>query len=118
MAISPTSYQAPSLHFNGEKEQDNTTHQSAIRPQKLEDILFRELGNSSAQLRIMLVLTGTKEGFFISEKWMCERTGLVHSSYSRALKTLVDRGWVSHVAYSTITVNFDKIYEDGKKNEK
>jgi len=45
-------------------------------PQRLGDIIFNVLGDSSAQIRIMLVLCGTKEDFFISGKWMEKRTGL------------------------------------------
>ena len=84
-------------------------------PQRLADIIFNVLGNSSAQMKIMMVLCGTKEGFFISGKWMRGRTGLSPQSYSAALKKLVKRGWVSHRNYQTIRVNFDKIYEDGRE---
>ena len=84
-------------------------------PQRLADIIFNVLGNSSAQIKIMMVLCGTKEGFFISGKWMRGRTGLSPQSYSSALKKLVKRGWVSHRNYQTIRVNFDKIYEDGRE---
>ena len=84
-------------------------------PQRLADIIFNVLGNSSAQIKIMMVLCGTKEGFFISGKWMRGRTGLTPQSYSAALKKLVQRGWVNHRNYQTIRVNFDKIYEDGRE---
>lgn len=77
--------------------------------------IFNVLGNSSAQIKIMMVLCGTKEGFFISGKWMQGRTGLPPQSYSSALKKLVKRGWVTHRNYQTIRVNFDKIYEDGRQ---
>lgn len=110
-------YQAPSLHHIGAKEQDNPTGQFYQIPQRLGDILFNELGNSSAQLRIMLVLCGTKEGFFISEKWICERTGLMRQSYERAKKELEKKGWLSHSVYSTINVHYDKIYACEIKNE-
>ena len=76
-------------------------------PQALTDIIFTELGNSSAQLRIMMVLCGTKEDFFISGKWMEKRTGLSQQSYSAALRKLVQRGWVKHIHYSHIVVNYD-----------
>ena len=87
-------------------------------PQRLADIIFNVLGNSSAQIKIMIVLCGTKEDFFISTKWMTKRTGLSQQSYSAALKKLVQRGWVSHRNYQTIRVNFDKIYEDGRDYDK
>ena len=61
-----------------------------------------------------MVLCGTKEDFFISAKWMEKRTGLSQQSYSAALRKLADRGWIHHVNYSHIWINFDKIYEDGR----
>lgn len=112
-----TQYTAPSLHHNGRKDEGNKTNQSYILPQRLTDIIFNELGNSSAQLRIMCVLCGTKEGFFITEKWICERTGLKQQSYSRALAELVKRGWVSHRKYSNITINYDAIFACEKQAE-
>jgi hypothetical protein len=62
----------------------------------------------------MIVLCGTKEDFFITTKWICDRTGLCQQSYREILKKLVARGWVSHRGYTSIRVNFDKIYEDGR----
>ena len=116
--MADSKFTAPSLHFNGAKEQDNKTHQSYVIPQRLADIIFNELGIASAQIKIMMVLCGTKEEFFISGKWIEHRTGLCQQSYSAALKKLVERGWVSHRNYQTIRVNFDKIYEDGRKLDK
>ena len=84
--------QAPELKFTGQKPEG----QYYAIPQSLADIIFNELGNSSAQLRIMMVLIGTKEGFKISEKWILDRTGLLHASYITARKALVKRGWLSH----------------------
>ena len=113
--MTDSKFKAPSLHFNGAKDQDNKTHQIYMIPQRLADIIFNVLGDSSAQLRIMMVLCGTKEDFFISNKWMTKRTGLSQQSYSEALRKLVKRGWVSHRNCQTIRVNFDKIYEDGRQ---
>ena len=107
-------FKAPSLHFNGAKDQDNKTNQSYMIPQRLADIIFNLLGRAPAQIKIMIVLCGTKEDFFISTKWMTKRTGLSQQSYSEALRKLVDRGWLTHRNYSHITVNYDKIYEDGR----
>ena len=112
--MTDSKFKAPSLHFNGGKEQDNPTRQIYMIPQRLGDIIFNVLGNASAQIKIMMVLCGTKEEFFISAKWITKRTGLSQQSYSAALRKLVDRGWLSHRNYSHITVNYDKIYEDGR----
>ena len=113
--MNDTKFTAPSLHFNGAKDQDNKTNQSYMIPQRLADIIFNLLGRAPAQIKIMIVLCSTKEDFFISTKWMTKRTGLSQQSYSEALKKLVKRGWVSHRNYQTIRVNFDKIYEDGRQ---
>ena len=111
--MSNTQFKAPSLKYNGEKIQNNPKKQTYQIPQRLCDIIFNTLGDSSAQLRIMLVLVSTKEGFFISNKWICDRTGLQQPSYNRALKELEKRGWITHFPYQTIKVNFNKIYADG-----
>lgn len=102
--------QAPILCFNGSKTQGNTTNQTYQIPQKLADIIFNTLGNASAQLRIMLVLCGTKEGFSISEKWILERTGLKHASYVTARKSLVERGWLTLINSQKLIVNYNIIY--------
>lgn len=104
----PNYNQAPELKFNGEKSHDNQFYKI---PQGLADIVFNELGNSSAQLRVMMVLIGTKEGFKISEQWILDRTGLQHASYINARKALVNRGWLSLEAANSITVNFNNIYK-------
>lgn len=101
--------QAPELRFNGAKGGG----QFYQVPQELADIIFKELGNASAQLRIMLVLLGTKEGFKISEKWILDRTGLLHASYIKARQALVNRGWITHEESKGITVNINAIYNRG-----
>lgn len=105
--------QAPILCFEGNKTQNNITNQSYIIPQRLADIIFDQLGNASAQLRIMLVLCGTKEGFSISEKWILDRTGLLHSSYIKARQALIQREWLTLTDTRQIIVNYDNIYRSG-----
>lgn len=104
-------FTAPVLRYNGKKDQENTTNQFYAIPQSLADIIFAKLGNKSAQLRVMLVLVGTKEGFFVSENWICDRTGLTRQSYERARDELKKMGWLSHKASDHISVNFDTIYK-------
>ena len=105
--------QAPTLQFDSGKD---LSKQHYAIPQDLADIIFNELGNSSAQLRIMMVLIGTKEGFNISDKWICDRTGLQHPSYINARKALVKRGWITHEPAQGITVNFKVIYGKNRSN--
>ena len=76
---------APTLEYNGVKSRVEKEQYYQI-PQALADAVFSVLGNSSAQLRIMLVLIGTKPGFHISQKWILQRTGLKERSYIEARK--------------------------------
>lgn len=81
------------------------------------DIIFNELGNKSAQLRIMIVLLGTKpDRFSVSDKWICERTGLLHPSYIKARKELVNKGWLTLKPGAELIVNIDKIYNENRGN--
>lgn len=108
---------APTLEHNGEKSRVEKEQYYQI-PQALADAVFSVLGNSSAQLRIMLVLIGTKPGFHISQKWILQRTGLKERSYIEARKALVARGWLKHLECDSIIVNLDKIYADGEEKKK
>lgn len=56
--------------------------------------IFNVLGNSSAQIRLMCYLIGTKDGFDLNSKEIQKRTGLNHASYLRARKGLEERGWI------------------------
>lgn len=64
----------------------------------------------------MLVLIGTKEGFAISEKWILERTGLLHASYINARDALVKRGWLHHEKSKGIVVDIKAIYAENRSN--
>lgn len=108
---------APTLEYNGVKSRVEKEQYYQI-PQALADAVFSVLGNSSAQLRIMLVLIGTKPGFHISQKWILQRTGLKERSYIEARKALVARGWLKHLECDSIIVNLDKIYADGEEKKK
>lgn len=102
---------APVLIHNGSKK---VGVQYYALSQQLMDIIFNELGNASAQLRIMIVLIGTKPNFGVSQQWILDRTGLSERSYINARNELIKRGWLSHVPYQSITVNFDAILKCGE----
>ena len=102
---------APILIHNGSKK---VGVQYYALSQQLMDIIFKELGNASAQLRIMIVLIGTKPNFGVSQQWILDRTGLGERSYINARNELIKRGWLSHVPCQSITVNFDAILNSGK----
>jgi hypothetical protein len=48
---------------------------------------------------------------------MLDRTGLLHASYIKARKALVDKGWLSLNAASSITVNYDVIRPKKQQDE-
>lgn len=98
--------QAPILRFDIPKEKTGNYYEL---PQKLIDEVFKKLGNSSAQLKIMIVLIGTKPGFAISEQWILNRTGLSHTSYINARKSLAELGWITLDKNKSLTVNFQAI---------
>lgn len=90
-----TTQQAPQLNHKGKKMEKNTPFYQL--PQDIMDIIFNKLdGKNGNQMKIMIVLLGTvgDGSFRVSEKWICERTGMVQQSYNRARKALVERGWL------------------------
>jgi hypothetical protein len=108
--------QAPILGFIGEKFEKDKQHYEI--PQDIADIVFNELKDQSVKIRLMLVLIGTKEGWGVSEDWLLQRTGISHSSYIRARKELIDKGWLSAGKIkdkNVILIDFDAIR--GKKKE-
>lgn len=111
----PNYNQAPMLKFDIPKEKGNQYYEL---PQHLMDRVFAELGNSSAQLRVMIVLIGTKPGFSISEQWVLDRTGLTSTSYSRARLALIEKGWISLIPSKEIRVNFKTILSENSSNMK
>lgn len=104
--------QAPLLKHKGEKAPKNSKW-SNIRSQELEHILFTQIGaQSTAELKIMLVLTGQAANKFrISQAWIEEHTGISHSSYIRARDSLVKKGWLIHNKSDELIVDFDQIYQ-------
>ena len=85
--------QAPKLYHTGKKH-DTIFYQL---PQDLMDIIFTKIdGKSGNQIKLMCVLLGTQGNgsFGISEKWICERTGMTQQTYSKARKALIEKGWL------------------------
>lgn len=92
------------LQHNGEKI-DGVFWQL---PQDLMTIIFNTLGNSSAQIRLMCYLIGTKDNFDLNSKEIQKRTGLNHASYLRARKGLEERGWIE-IRSGKLIIHYDKI---------
>lgn len=85
--------QAPKLYHTGKKH-DTIFYQL---PQDLMDIIFTKIdGKSGNQIKLMCVLLGTQGNgsFGVSEKWICDRTGMTQQTYNKARKALVEKGWL------------------------
>lgn len=90
----PNYKQAPKLYHN--KSSFNSKNYYNL-PQELMDCIFQQLdGKCGNQIKLMTVLLGTlgDGSFGVSEKWICDRTGMVQQTYSTARKALVERGWI------------------------
>ena len=98
---------APKLYHSGKKENKDFY----LLPKKLMDPIFNQLnGKQGNQIKLMAVLLGTAgDGrFAVSEKWICDRTGMDQSSYNRARKALIERGWL-RLEKGKLYVDFDAI---------
>ena len=103
--------QAPKLYHSGKKKQ-GIFYQL---PQDLIDIVFNKLdGKNGNQIKLMCVLLGTQGNgsFGVSEKWICERTGMVQQTYNKARKALIDRGWLK-LEEGKLFVLVSAIYAEG-----
>ena len=92
-------------------------------PQKQMDVLFEMLdGKKGNMIKLMIILMGTfgDGSFGISEKWICNRTGMTKQNYHRSMKELAKMGLVS-LQEKKIILNLnalvcdDNIDEDEKR---
>lgn len=107
--------QAPKLYHTGKKHQGNFYQ----LPQDLMDIVFNKIdGKCGNQIKLMCVLLGTQGNgtFGVSEKWICERTGMVQQTYNKARKALIDRGWLKQED-GKLFVLISFIYAEGTTSE-
>ena len=119
----PNNYlQAPILKSYGEKSRNNKWGK-AIRTHELESIIFRGIpGKCGAQLKLMLFFTGnaTDGSFAVAEQTVIDRCGISESTYKKARKALVEKGWIIHNAGSgqnagEIIVDYDAIYKSAEE---
>lgn len=119
----PNYNQAPLLKSNGEKNRDNKWGK-AIRTNHLESLIFNGIdGKSGAQLKIMFFLTGNADNgsFAVAEKTIMDRCGISETTYKKARKSLVEKGWLIHNVgknnqQGEIIVDYDAIYKSEKKD--
>lgn len=80
-------------------------------PQKIIDSIFNNIdGKNGNAIKIMIVLLGTigDGSFGISEKYMCDRTGITAQNYYRARKFLENIGFIT-IEGNSIIINIDRI---------
>lgn len=90
----PNYKQAPKLYHNKNNFYEDNYYGL---PQELMDCVFQQIdGKCGNQVKLMVVLLGTAGdgSFAISEKWICDRTGMFQQAYSAARKALIERGWI------------------------
>lgn len=105
--------QAPKLVHKGDK---NSSCKNIIMiPNDLLQIIFNKLsGKQGNVIKLIIYLIGTigDGSFSISEKHVCEATGMLKTAYIEARKTLKDLNWIE-LKNDKIYLNFDIIR--GKK---
>ena len=90
----PNYNQAPKLYHLKDAFKSNNFYQL---PQGVMDKVFQKLsGREGNAIKLITVLLGTlgNGSFGVSEAWICERTGMEHSTYIRARNNLRDKGWI------------------------
>ena len=83
-------------------------------PQELMDAVMAGIkGNCLNQLKLMILLLGTKEGFRVSEQYVLEHLKISEQAYLKARRALVEKGWLQlEKNPHTLVVNLDKVWED------
>lgn len=107
--------QAPKLEHS--KDKNKICNNFDQIPANVANAMFKKLGTKFRLYKIMHVLIGTKPGFAISEKFICERTGLDESNYRKARKELIEMGWITLLPSEVIRVNFEAILDEEIKIE-
>ena len=105
---------APILKFSEDKEDRCGSSNFYKLPQELMDAVMAGLsGNCLNQLKLMVLLIGTKEGFRLSEDYVLQHLHISEQSYLRARKALEEKGWITLKRDSprTLTLNIDVIWE-------
>lgn len=104
---------APKLVHKGDK--NGSCKNITIIPNDLLEIIFNKLsGKQGNVIKLIIYLIGTvgDGSFSITEKHVCNATGMLKSAYIEARKTLKDLNWIE-LRSGKIYLNFDIIR--GKK---
>ena len=103
---------APKLKFDSDKEDYYDVVGFYQLPQRVMDKINLKLKDSSAQIRVMTVLIGTKENFGVSANWLSARTSISRSNLYDTINKLIEKGFLSRdEKEGTLIVNYKKIME-------
>lgn len=105
---------APTLRFTEPKDDRCGSDNFYMLPQELMTAVMAGIrGNCLNQLKLMILLLGTKEGFMLSEEFVLQKLKISQQAYLKARKALIDKQWLilekkPHILW----VNLDKVWED------
>ena len=103
---------APILRFTATKEDYYGAVGFYQLPQQVTDKIFLKLKDSSAQIRVMIVLLGTKEGFGISARWLSDRTSIGRTNLYETLNKLIEKNFlIRDDITNSLIVNYQAIME-------
>lgn len=101
---------APRLKHDIDKNTFNTCGAFYMFSQDVMDKIYEKLGTSSAQMRVLQVLIGTKPGFILTNKWLQDRTKLNKPNLYRTLLKLDELHLITRdLEKNLITVNFKEL---------
>lgn len=102
--------QAPKLYYSQEAKMKGKDKGFTMRSIALEDKIMQE-SNNVGEVKLMFFLTANAgDGSFgVAEKTVLDRCGMSESTYKRAKKALIEKGWITAVSGKSITVNIEKI---------
>lgn len=101
---------APQLKHDIDKNAFNTHGNFYMFSQDVMDKVYEKLGTSSAQMRVLQVLIGTKPGFALTNKWLQDRTKLNKSNLHRTIVKLDEIHLITRdLKKNSITVNFKEL---------
>lgn len=112
MALPNNFRNAPILKYTEQKDSRCGSDNFYLLPQDLMDAVMAGLhGNAMNQLKLMIILLGTREGFSLTEEYMLERMKVDQQAYLRARKALINKGWLKKEK-GEIIVDIAAIWED------
>ena len=107
---------APTLKFKGEKKLEEPNWKMIYTPEIFKAINSDENLTLAARM-YLLVLIGLGQGFKVPQKLMVQLTGNSERTNDRARKLLSELGYIEIEPRKSITINFDQIYTNLKRQD-